>query len=225
LWGAQLCFHFRQTRTADKHRKYTMAESVEAPLGNAPPEAKEIIYCEVCTLPPEYCEFTSTAKKCREWLEAEHPDLVPIVYDTQAVEAAMSNLSVEAKEKAAKAEAAASKRAEKEEAKAEREAAKKASSRITLKRVERTKRKHVIIVTGLEAFGLDLKKVAKDFGKKFACGSSVTKSATGLDEIVVQGDLSDDILDYIEDKYPSVPSDNIDQVEDKKKKKGVEGSA
>jgi len=137
----------------------------------------------------------------------------------------MSNLSVEAKEKAAKAEAAASKRAEKEEAKAEREAAKKASSRITLKRVERTKRKHVIIVTGLEAFGLDLKKVAKDFGKKFACGSSVTKSATGLDEIVVQGDLSDDILDYIEDKYPSVPSDNIDQVEDKKKKKGVEGSA
>jgi len=137
----------------------------------------------------------------------------------------MSNLSVEAKEKAAKAEAAASKRAEKEEAKAEREAAKKASSRITLKRVERTKRKHVIIVTGLEAFGLDLKKVAKDFGKKFACGSSVTKSATGLDEIVVQGDLSDDILDYVEDKYPSVPSDNIDQVEDKKKKKGVEGSA
>jgi len=42
---------------------------------------------------------------------------------------------------------------------------------------------------------------------------------------VVQGDLSDDILDYIEDKYPSVPSYNIDQVEDKKKKKGVEGSA
>jgi density-regulated protein DRP1 len=137
----------------------------------------------------------------------------------------MSNLSVEAREKAAKAEAAASKRAEKEEAKAEREAAKKASSRVTLKRVERTKRKHVIVVTGLEAFGLDLKKVAKDFGKKFACGSSVTKSATGLDEIVVQGDLSDDILDYIEDKYSSVPSDNIDQVEDKKKKKGVEGGA
>lgn len=132
----------------------------------------------------------------------------------------MANLSVTAQEKAAKAEAQASKRAEKEEAKAEREAERKATSRITLKRVERTKRKHVIVVTGLETFGLDLKKVAKDFGKKFACGSSVVKSAAGVDEIVVQGDLSDDIFDYIEDKYQMVPVDNIDQVEDKKKKKG-----
>lgn len=132
----------------------------------------------------------------------------------------MSNLSVNAKQKAVKAEEAASKRAEKEAAKAEREAAKKASSRVILKRVERTKRKHVIVVSGLEAFGLDLKKVAKDFGKKFACGSSVTKNASGQEEIVVQGDLSDDIMEFIEDHYQDVPVDNIDQVEDKKKKKG-----
>ena len=78
MWGVQLCFQFRQTRTADKHHKYTMAESVEAPPGNAPPEAKVIIYCEgmprlglllrvskgptnwspVCTLPPEVCLYT-----------------------------------------------------------------------------------------------------------------------------------------------------------------------
>ena len=32
-------------------------------------------------------------------------------------------------------------------------------------------------VSGLEAHGLDLKKVAKEWGKKFATGSSVTKSA------------------------------------------------
>ncbi|KAI5789131.1 translation initiation factor SUI1 [Geopyxis carbonaria] len=192
-----------------------MAESVIP----AESQAKTTIYCEVCSLPPEYCEFTSTSKKCREWLEKSYPNLVSMIYDTEAVDAAMSNLSVEAKEKAAKAEAAAEKRAEKEEAKAEREAAKKASSRVILKRVERTKRKHVIVVSGLEAFDLDLKKVAKDFGKKFACGSSVTKSASGQDEIVVQGDLSDDIFDYLEEKYPSVPSDNIDMIEDKKKKK------
>lgn len=132
----------------------------------------------------------------------------------------MSNLTVAAQEKALKAEAQALKRAEKEEAKAEREEERKATSRIILKRVERTKRKHVIIVTGLETFGLDLKKVAKDFGKHFACGSSVVKSASGTDEIVVQGDLSDDIMDYLEDKYPMVPIDNIDQVEDKKNKGG-----
>lgn len=138
----------------------------------------------------------------------------------EAVEAAMSHLTVDALARAEKAEQAAEKKAIKETAKAERELAKKLSSKIVLKRVERAKRKHVIVVTGLEAFGLDLKKVAKDFGKKFACGSSVTKgAAAGQDEIVVQGDLSDDILEYIEEKYPEVPVDNIEQVEEKKKKK------
>lgn len=131
----------------------------------------------------------------------------------------MAHLTVDAKVRAEKAEQAAEKKAVKESARAERELAKKLASKIILKRVERAKRKHVIVVTGLEAFGLDLKKVAKDFGKKFACGSSVTKGTAGQDEIVVQGDLSDDILEYIEEKYPEVPVDNIEQVEEKKKKK------
>lgn len=72
---------------------------------------------------------------------------------------------------------------------------------------------------GLEAFGLDIKKVAKDFGKKFATGSSVTKVPGGGEEITVQGDLSDDIQEYIEENYKNVPDDNIELVEDKKKKK------
>lgn len=29
----------------------------------------------VCTLPPEYCEFGGTAKKCEDWLKEKHPDL------------------------------------------------------------------------------------------------------------------------------------------------------
>lgn len=60
--------------------------------------------------------------------------------------------------------------------------------------------------------------MAKDFGKKFATGSSVTKVASGGEEITVQGDLSDDVLDYITENYKNVPEDNIDLVEDKKKK-------
>ena len=74
-------------------------------------------------------------------------------------------------------------------------------------------------VQGLEAFGLDIKKVAKDFGKKFATGSSVTKVPGGGEEVTVQGDLSDDILEYIEENYKDVPEDNIELIEDKKKKK------
>ena len=61
------------------------------------------------------------------------------------------------------------------------------------------------------------RKVAKDWGKKFATGSSVTKTASGTDEIVVQGDNSDDIFDIVVDVL-KVPEDNVECIEDKKKK-------
>lgn len=75
------------------------------------------------------------------------------------------------------------------------------------------------VVIGLEAHGLDLKKIAKELGKKFATGSSVTKSAAGTEEITVQGDVSDDLFDWLVDVHgEQVPEDNIEMVEDKKKK-------
>lgn len=61
--------------------------------------------------------------------------------------------------------------------------------------------------------------MAKDFGKKFATGSSVTKIPGGGEEITVQGDLSEDILEFLVDKYEEVPEDNVELIEDKKKKK------
>ena len=119
---------------------------------------------------------------------------------------------------------------------------------VYIKRVERNKRKYVTAVSGLEAHGMDLKKVAKEFGyvcswlclnlglgvrvgfrrvsltvlvlgfrKKFATGSSVTKTASGGEEIVVQGDNSDDIFDWVVD-VGGVPEDNVECIEDKKKK-------
>lgn len=59
---------------------------------------------------------------------------------------------------------------------------------MVIKRVERNKRKYVTEISGLEAFGLELKKVAKEFGKKFATGSSVTKTAAGGEEVSYCGD-------------------------------------
>lgn len=134
-----------------------------------------------------------------------------------AINASLSTLSVDAQERAAKD-------AQKKEAKAAlaeaRDAEKKQSAKVLIKRVERNKRKYVTAVSGLEAHGLDLKKVAKDFGKKFATGSSVTKTASGGEEIVVQGDLSDEIYDWITETYGDIPEENVDCIEDKKKKGG-----
>ena len=139
---------------------------------------------------------------------------------SDAIEASMANLSVEAREKAAKDAAKKEAKAEAAEAKA---ASVRSQARVTIKRIERNKRKFVTSVSGLETFGLDLKKVGRDFGKKFATGSSVTKTPQGGEEIVVQGDVSDEIYDLLvdSDKYVGkISEDNIECVDDRKKKKG-----
>ncbi len=60
--------------------------------------------------------------------------------------------------------------------------------------------------------------MAKDLGKKFATGSSVTKVPSGGEEIVVQGDVSEEIEEFLLEKYPVIPEDNIELVESKVKK-------
>lgn len=97
---------------------------------------------------------------------------------------------------------------------------------VTISRAPRGKKKSVTVVTGLSTFGntsnrhkseqivkqiipmlenvffadIDLKVAAKFFGSKFACGSSVT----GDDEIVIQGDVKDDLFEVIPEKWPQV---------------------
>ncbi|KAM0444292.1 hypothetical protein ACHAPV_007657 [Trichoderma viride] len=187
-------------------------EQSEAPVEL---QGRNVIYCGVCTLPPEYCEYGGTVRKCQEWLEKHHPVMYSRIWSPEALEAATAALSVDAQKRAAKD---AQKKAAKAEAAEQKQASKLASSVVTIKRIERNKKKFVTAVIGLEAFGLDLKKVAKDFGKKFATGSSVTKLPSGGEEIVVQGDVSDELEEFILEKYKDVPEDNIELVDDKKKK-------
>lgn len=61
--------------------------------------------------------------------------------------------------------------------------------------------------------GVDLKVAAKYFGTKFACGSSVT----GDDEIVIQGDVKDDLFDFIPEKFPEIDEDLIEDLGDQKR--------
>ena len=45
---------------------------------------------------------------------------------------------------------------------------------------------------------INLKTASKFFASSFSCGSSVT----GDDEIVIQGDVKDDLFDIISEKWP-----------------------
>ena len=74
----------------------------------------------------------------------------------EALEAATASLSVEAQKRAAKDAQKKAAQAEKAE---QKNATRIANSVVTIRRVERNKRKFVTAVSGLEAFNLDLKKV------------------------------------------------------------------
>ncbi|KAF8602632.1 density-regulated protein DRP1 [Ceratobasidium sp. AG-I] len=177
-----------------------------------------VLYCGVCSLPPEYCEFGSSVSKCKAWLQEDHPDLFDKYYSDDALQQKAGALSLEAQAKLDKKAASMEAKAD---VKAEADLKKKKASKITIKRIERNKRKHVTSIHGLEAFDVDLKKAAKLFAQKFATGSSVTKNPQGQDEIVVQGDVTDDIVEMISDQVgllKGVPEDNVVCIEEKKKK-------
>lgn len=158
-------------------------------------------------IPPFRARGTHTCT-CTHWADSHHSST------PDAINANLSSLSIEAQQRAEKD---AKKKAAKAESAAQKEAEIKAHSKIYIKRIERNKRKYVTAIVGLENFGLDLKKVSKDLGKKFATGASVTKLPAGGEEITLQGDLSDDVFDFLIEKY-DVPEDNVECIEDKKKK-------
>ena len=115
-------------------------------------------------------------RKCQEWLEKNNRVMYDRIWSAgrfhspnrslpqretddntlEALEAATSSLSVEAQKRAAKD---AQKKTAKAEAAEAKHADKLAKSVVTIKRIERNKKKFVTAVIGLEAFGLELKKV------------------------------------------------------------------
>merc|ERR1719369_1380521 len=75
------------------------------------------------------------------------------------------------------------------------------------------KKKAVTVVQGMRTFGIDLKVASKFFSSKFACSSSVT----GDDEIVIQGDVKDELFDVLPAKFPEIDEDLIDDIGEKKR--------
>lgn len=69
------------------------------------------------------------------------------------------------------------------------------------------------------------------FANKFACGSAVQKvciinfvifhqkTEKGSNVIVIQGDVRDDLIDFMEDNWPELNMDNVFFYDEKSKKK------
>lgn len=86
------------------------------------------------------------------------------------------------------------------------------ASQITVQRSARGK-KSVTVIKNLSTHGIDVKQAAKFFASKFACGSS----ATAPDEIVIQGDVKDELFDIIPEKWTHIDEESIVDLGDVKR--------
>jgi density-regulated protein len=67
-------------------------------------------------------------------------------------------------------------------------------TKVIITKVQRQKRKYVTVVAGLETVpNLKIKDASKAFGKKFSSGASINESASGVKEVVIQGDVMFDL--------------------------------
>ena len=78
---------------------------------------------------------------------------------------------------------------------------KKSKPQIVLETNTRNKKKCITTVTGLDSFGVKLSEASKIFGKKYACGASVVKTADGKEQIDMQGDFLGKLAELIVKEY------------------------
>ena len=162
--------------------------------------AFEDAMCAECKLPSEYCEFSPSCGgggggKSKKKKNDEDDD------DGVVSGEKMDKMSLEE----GGGEEGATKKKEKDENKEKKKKKKEKAKCITITLTSRNKRKMITNVQGFEHFSEKfpdgLKEVAKSFGKKFACGCSVTKGATNQDEIDLQGEYGEQIKEILVQKW------------------------
>ncbi|KAK6941378.1 SUI1 domain [Dillenia turbinata] len=179
------------------------------------PEPVRVLYCGVCGLPAEYCEFGPDFEKCKPWLLQHAPDLYPdLVKDANAKEAdklsdklkATGFAPVSTGDGASTDGAASSGAPASKEEEVKRlpggKIKKKEKPEVIIEKVVRNRRKCITTVKGLDLFGIKLGDASKKLGKKFATGASVVKGPTEKDQIDVQGDIAYDVVEFITDTWP-----------------------
>ncbi|GMS88899.1 hypothetical protein PENTCL1PPCAC_11074, partial [Pristionchus entomophagus] len=188
-------------------------EEVSPILERNPLYPVSVQYCGECSMPFEYCEYSGMYDRCKKWAEAhtsEQLEGLAVSGGEKKVEGATV-----VDDNAAEAAADGDKKHQKRGGKGtggKKEEKQKKKGVITVQRAPRGK-KSVTVVKGLSGFDIDLKVAAKFFASKFACGSSVT----GADEIVIQGDVKDDLFDLIPGKWAAVTEEDIEDLGDQKR--------
>ena len=112
------------------------------------------MFCLVCGMPPEYCEFASDSlDKCKEWLLENHEELYESIWDREGAD--------EVKGKKKKKKVVFVDDSEKE---------------VRVVRMKRGGKKMQSLIIGLEAYGIKIADAAKALSKRMATGAVATES-------------------------------------------------
>ncbi|KAG4990685.1 hypothetical protein AAZX31_09G061300 [Glycine max] len=182
------------------------------------PQPVRVLYCGVCSLPPEYCEFGSDFEKCKPWLIQNVPDLYPdLLKEEKEADKVADKLQSTGISGAGDGAASSAPKQEEVKRLPGGKIKKKDKQEVVIEKVVRNKRKCITTVKGLELFGVKLSDASKKLGKKFATGASVVKGPTEKEQIDVQGDIAYDVVEFITDTWPDVPETAIFFIEDGRK--------
>ncbi|PXF49725.1 Translation machinery-associated protein 22 [Gracilariopsis chorda] len=184
-----------------------------------------VLYCPVCTFPPELHEYHSRThfEKCKEWLRKNAPQHFPDLFPDECA-ARLEALRL-AEEQGVSLPPTTSDQQDNNQPKVavpiEQKTSggkkKKTPAHIVLALGQRKGKKQVTIVYGLDLFGIKLKDAAKAAKRKFATGSSITISPDNRDVIEIQGSRQQDFAQLAHSEW-GVPKDVIFIVNAQKKK-------
>eukprot|EP01016_Furgasonia_blochmanni_P024615 TRINITY_DN2654_c0_g1_i1.p1 TRINITY_DN2654_c0_g1~~TRINITY_DN2654_c0_g1_i1.p1 ORF type:complete len:266 (-),score=70.56 TRINITY_DN2654_c0_g1_i1:161-958(-) len=189
-------------------------KTAEGEASKPKPMPIQVIYCPICTLPPEYCSYgPGPLDKCATWLKDNHPAMFEEFYPNGVP--APKNAPKEAAPPKDENKAAATPEEEKSGEKkvqfAEPDAAPKKEKKakvvdqIVITTSKRNNKKFLTTVAGLDKIGINVKDAQKKFGKKFACGASVLAD----NSIEIQGDIAYELEEYILKEFPTIKGEQI----------------
>ncbi|XP_050408557.1 density-regulated protein homolog [Patella vulgata] len=158
----------------------------------------QVVYCGECTMPIEYCEYYPNYEKCKEWLERNLPNEFEKLTAGEAEGKDDSDDKKKRQTRGGKGMLKAKKKAE--------------PKGIKMWTQSRGKKKKITTLVGLADYDIDLKVASKFFANKFSCGAS----ANDIGEIVIQGDVKDDLFDILPEKWPQIDEECIDDLGEKK---------
>ncbi|XP_016754899.1 translation machinery-associated protein 22 isoform X1 [Gossypium hirsutum] len=127
------------------------------------PQPVKVLYCPICSLPAEYCEFGPDFEKCKPWLISNAPDLYPhLLKEANEKEGEKVSEQLQSVGISSAAEGAASSAPPGSTVSSKQEDVKrlpggkikkKEKQEVVIEKVVRNRRKCITIVKGLDLFG------------------------------------------------------------------------